>query len=156
MSAAGTTIVGDMAMASHSILRLIGEDGASRRGSIRNRVLLVAKLVTPARDIDVRIRDVSATGAQVEGADLPRPGSDVILKRGAFQGFARVIWSSGSNAGIQFDEPFDETELMIKLRGVPRSAEPDPGRHRRPGFSRHESHPALSDGRGWIDSIRRI
>jgi hypothetical protein len=145
-----------MAMASHSILKLIGESGESRRGAIRSRVLMVAKLATSARDIDVRIRDVSATGARIEGADLPRPGSDVILKRGGFQAFASVIWSDGNAAGIQFDEPFDERELMLKLKELPARAAPDPDQHRRPGFSHTDAHPALSNGRGWVSSLRRV
>ena len=143
-------------MASHSILKLIGEDGASRRQSIRSRVLMVAKLATPARDIDVRIRDISSGGARIEGVDLPRPGSDVILERGGFQGFARVIWSHGNAAGIQFDEPLDEAELMLKLKGLRPTTAPDPDQFRRPGFGHKESHPALSNGRGWVSSLRRV
>ena len=143
-------------MASHSILKLIGEDGASRRRSIRNRVLMVAKLATSARELDVRIRDVSVSGARIEGADLPREGSDVILKRGAFEGFARVVWSSGNVAGIQFDEALDEAEMMAQLRGLPSVAAPDPDQFRRPGFSHRDSHPALSNGRGWVSGLRRI
>lgn len=143
-------------MASHSILKLIGEDGASRRGSIRNRVLMVAKLATPAREIDVRIRDVSASGARIEGADLPRAGSDVILKRGGFEGFGRVIWVDGNAAGIQFDEPFDETELMLQLKGLSAPTASDPDQFRRPGFGHKEPHPSLSNGRGWVASLRRV
>ena len=143
-------------MASHSILKLIGEDGASRRGSIRSRVLMVAKLRTPSREIDVRIRDVSATGARIEGADLPRPGSDVILKRGGLEGFARVIWAEGNAAGIQFDEPFDETELMLQLKGLSAPRAPDPDQCRRPGFSHKQQHSPLSNGRGWVGAPRRV
>lgn len=143
-------------MASHSILKLIGEDGASRRGAIRSRVLMVAKLATSAREVDVRIRDVSATGARVEGADLPRPGSDVILKRGQFEGFGRIVWSVGKAAGIQFDEALDESEMMNQLRGLPASNAPDPDQFRRPGFGHRETHPALSNGRGWVSPSRRV
>jgi len=137
-------------------LKLIGEDGAGRRASIRSRVLMVAKLATPARDIDVRIRDISTGGARVEGADLPRPGSDVVLKRGGFEGFARIVWSHGNVAGIQFDEPIEEAELMLRLKGLRAPTTPDPDQYRRPGFSHGETHPALSNGRGWVNSLRRI
>jgi len=143
-------------VASHSILKLIGEDGASRRRSIRSRVLMVAKLATSAREIDVRIRDISAGGARIEGMELPREGSDVILRRGAFEGFARVIWSTGTAAGIEFEEAFDENDVMVRLKGLPAAAAPDPDQYRRPGFSHREQHPALSNGRGWVGSLRRV
>ena len=80
----------------------------------------------------------------------------MILKRGGFEGFARVIWTTGNSAGIQFDAPFDETELMLQLNGLPAATVPDPEQFRRPGFSHKESHPALSNGRGWVGSTRRV
>lgn len=137
-------------MASQSILKLIGEDGASRRGAIRNRVLMVAKLATSSSEIDVRIRDVSVTGARLEGIGLPREGESVLLKRGAFETFAKIIWRSGGDAGIQFDEAFDETELMTRLKGLPTAATADPERFRRPGFNRDDEHLTISNGRGWV------
>ena len=143
-------------VASHSILKLIGEDGSGRRRSIRNRVLMVAKLATPSREIDVRLRDVSATGARVEGTDLPQPGETVVLKRGAFESFAQIVWVSGAVAGIAFEEAFDEAELISQLKGVPAVAAPNPEEFRRPGFKHGETHPALSNGRGWVRSARRI
>ncbi|WP_166040060.1 PilZ domain-containing protein [Sphingosinicella sp. YJ22] len=143
-------------MASHSILKLIGEGGESRRRSIRNRVLMVATLHTSSREIAVRLRDVSATGARIEGAELPRPGADVILKRGAFEGFARVVWTSGNVAGIEFDEPIEETELMLRLNGLPPASAPDPDQFRRPGFGHKQQHPSLSNGRGWVGAPRRV
>jgi hypothetical protein len=139
-------------MGSHHILNIM-EDGDPRRSSRRRRVLLSARLETPAAEYPVHIRDISATGARVEGADLPRAHSVVVLKRGAFTGFGRMVWADGGSGGLEFDEPLDEDELLESLKGVPAAA-PTEQPYRRPGLDRGR-HPRLSDGRGWVDAPRR-
>lgn len=140
-------------MASHQILSLIDPDGHPRRQSQRRRVMLLAKLVTSSTTYDVRIRDVSATGARIEGAVLPPQGGDVILKRGAFSAFGRLIWLNGSDGGVAFDEPLDEADLMETLKGMPERPATPLEPYRRPGFDREHEGRRWSDGRGWIDRL---
>lgn len=137
-------------MGSHRILGLIDESGEPRRAARRKRMMLVAKLATPTATYDVIIRDVSATGARVEGRDLPGAGRTVRLTRGTFAAYGRLVWINGSSGGLEWDEPFDEDELIEALRGIPAAPCTKTEPYRRPGFGRAE-HPRFSDGRGWID-----
>ena len=134
-------------MGSHEILTMM-DDGDPRRGSRRRRVLLSAKLSTTTGEFAVNIRDISATGARVEGGDLPRVDSAVVLKRGTFMGFGRLVWVAGGAGGIVFDEPLEEEELLDSLKGVPAPA-PAQEPYRRPGLNRGRAR--VSDGSGWVD-----
>lgn len=138
-------------MASNSILNIIDEDGRMRRSAQRRRVMLVAKLVSPSSTFDIRIRDVSATGARIEGRALPVQGSDVVLTRGLFSVFGRLVWANGSAGGIAFEEARDEAQLFSDLNEMQRTnAEPEACK--RPGFGHRAAHPPLSNGRGWISA----
>lgn len=124
-------------------------DGEPRRGSLRRRVMLTARLATSTAAIDVTIRDVSATGARIEGEGLPRAGTNVVLRRGVFSVYGELVWSDGASGGVAFESPLDEDTMMETLKGIPASVtrqEP----YRRPGLKRGE-HARWSDGRGWIE-----
>ena len=56
----------------------------------------------------VRLCNVSAMGALVEGEDLPATGASVDLQRGAVAVQGRIIWTAGNKAGIAF---IDRTEV---------------------------------------------
>lgn len=124
------------------------EEGEPRRAALRRRVMLTARLSTSSAAYEVRIRDISATGARIEGAELPRQDSAVLLKRGTFSVYGRLVWVNGTAGGMQFDEALDEDELSLK--GSPAAAPAEPEPYRRPGFARAR-HAPLSDGRGWVD-----
>jgi len=141
-------------MASNQILRLIDDEGCPRRSFQRRSVMLVAKLVTPGAEYGIRIRDISATGARVEGDKLPPEGSDVILKRGFFSVFGRLAWNNGRDGGVIFDEPRDEDRLLEELKGLPPSSEEASAVYRRPGFDHRTSGLRWSDGCGWVDPNR--
>jgi hypothetical protein len=53
----------------------------------------------------VRIRNVSESGALIEGADLPAAGAEILLSRGETEIDAVVAWASGSRRGVQFSHP---------------------------------------------------
>jgi hypothetical protein len=139
-------------MGSHQILNMM-EDGDPRRGSRRRRVLLSARLSTTTGEQAVQIRDISATGARIEGGSLPRVDSPVVLKRGTFMGFGRLVWADGGAGGILFDEPLDEDELLDSLKGLPSGPPAQEEPYRRPGLNRGDAR--VSDGRGWVDPPRR-
>ena len=76
----------------------------ARRGP-RFRVLLVARLLTTSGERNVKLRDISANGAMIEGDRLPAPGTDVLLRRGSLELIATIIWTRDGRAGLEFDEP---------------------------------------------------
>lgn len=70
--------------------------------AIRQRVLLTAVLLTREGAQTVRLRNISASGAQVV---LERPieaGQDALLKRGSIFAAARVARTKDLVAGIEF------------------------------------------------------
>jgi hypothetical protein len=135
------------------ILRLLGDEAEQRR-AVRTRTFLTAKLVSPARDYPVRIRDISASGARVEGIDLPAPGTLVEVQRGGFAALAEIVWRREGQAGLSFDEEIEEGCLfdLINQRQASARAEAEP--FRRPGFER-DGRQLWSDGRGWVEPTQR-
>lgn len=68
----------------------------------RSRVLMVGTLFTPDGAQKVRVRDISATGAQIVAESSVTQDCDAIFKRGAIFAAARVAWSKGRWAGLTF------------------------------------------------------
>ena len=97
-----------------------GED-SNRRRAPRRRVLIAGLLETPSGAIDVKLRNVSGTGALLETRAPPAENTRVTFKRGNMVVHGLVVWSGGGACGIHFDRPIDETELMIPI-GKPAGA----------------------------------
>ena len=126
----------------------IVDDAATdaRRGP-RFRVLLVARLLTTSGERTVKLRDISANGAMVEGDRLPAPGTDVMLRRGALELIATIVWTQDGRAGLEFDEPLTEAELWMQVNAphlaevaaepAPVPAAPDPLARFNRSFCRH-------------------
>jgi hypothetical protein len=76
-----------------------------RRVAPRTFLMLAATLSCGAAIYQVRIRNVSETGALIEGADLPVAGEEILLSRGETEIDAIVAWASGSRRGVHFSRP---------------------------------------------------
>lgn len=88
---------------------------AGQRASKRARVLLAAKLHTPAGICEARLRDLSRHGALIESPAIVKPGMKVTFERGASAVSATVAWATGIRIGLEFDHPIDESELLIHI-----------------------------------------
>lgn len=75
------------------------------RRAERTHLFLVATLAFGRASTPVRVRNLSATGALIESADLPPKGTAIILRRGALEAVGSVIWSEPGKAGLAFSEP---------------------------------------------------
>lgn len=51
----------------------------------------------------VRIRNLSPSGALIEGAALPSPGERLVLRRGQNSIGGKVVWCHEGKAGLRFD-----------------------------------------------------
>ena len=117
-------------MGSHAML--VRADGApDQRRSPRYRVLLIARLVTTCSERIVKLRDLSATGAMIEGPRIPAAGTDILLQRGSLEVFGTIVWKKEMQAGIEFAEPLTETMLWMQVNAPQqiredRPAEPPP------------------------------
>ncbi len=81
------------------------EKGVEDRVSPRTNLLLAATAEIDGRALPVRIRNLSETGAMLEGAGLPDAGLKLILKRGDLEVSATVAWAAGPRRGVRFDGP---------------------------------------------------
>lgn len=82
----------------------------------RSNVLMAAALELSGASIPVKLRNLSADGALVEGEQLPVEGAEVIFRRNELAMPARVVWVRGGRAGISFKDNLPPETL---LRHVP-------------------------------------
>ena len=100
-------------MASRYALHLF--DSPEVRREPRYSLLLCVKLLTARGAIPAKLRDLSLTGAQVEGYDLPPEGSSLFLVRGDLELSARVAWRGDNRAGLEFHIPLTEAQLLAEV-----------------------------------------
>lgn len=77
------------------------EDCARRE--IRTNMFVLATLVSGTASNRVKIRNMSASGALIEGPLLPRTGATFSLCRADTTLTGRVVWSTDGRAGLAFD-----------------------------------------------------
>ena len=78
----------------------------------RARLFLSASISLGNSSCAVRIRDLSASGARIEGKTLPSNGTATCLRRGALETSGTVVWRVGKECGIRFDVPLAFEEWM--------------------------------------------
>lgn len=91
------------------------DTGSEQRLERRNNLFVVAALRwldaasgasgapgAPAAPVPVRIRNLSPTGALIEGALLPQVGTSVHLSRGQHSVAGELKWRGETQAGLQF------------------------------------------------------
>jgi len=89
------------------------------RGPPRSSMFLAAVLRAGPEQASVKIRNMSATGAMVESALRPPPGTEVHLIRGVLLARATIVWSSNNRCGLRFS-----SEVSVKdWLGAPTQAE---------------------------------
>ncbi|MDB5692347.1 MAG: PilZ protein [Alphaproteobacteria bacterium] len=97
----------------------------NRRVAPRTFLMLAANAWSGGAYVPVRIRNVSETGALIEGAGLPPAGEPIQLNRGEAQIEGIVAWSTGSRCGVHFATPI---AVDIWRAGKPAAAPPGQGR----------------------------
>lgn len=63
----------------------------------------------------VRLRDVSASGARVDGSTLPAIGASARISRGVLQATGTIVWRTSKGCGIRFDTPLSLDAWMPGL-----------------------------------------
>jgi hypothetical protein len=125
---------------------------AGKRKAKRARVLLAAKLQTPAGEIDARLRDLSRKGALVECQTVPPVGTEVVFNRGNTSIPARIAWTGSDRAGLEFAYMIDEHEVLVQLKRT--SNDQNQPRFRRPRlFGESMSHQEKQLARLWGASV---
>jgi hypothetical protein len=104
------------------------EDWEQKRQSKRSLVLLAAKLRTNDGIIEVRLRNLSRTGALLEAAVMPSVGAEVTFERGRTVVPARIAWVAQGRMGLQFLNAIEESEVLIHVGRPEKAAAPKPRR----------------------------
>lgn len=73
-----------------------------RGGAPRKNLLLAANVDIGSFSAPVRIRNLSETGALIDGTTLPEVGSDLTLRRLEIEVGATVVWRMAGRCGIRF------------------------------------------------------
>jgi PilZ domain len=93
-----------------------------RRAQPRAPIRLSATVDSLSGRRQTRLLEVSATGARLQGTDLPTVGREVILVCDSIDTFGKVVWAVSDRRGVQFDEPIS-TRQLIALRDASESVE---------------------------------
>jgi hypothetical protein len=109
------------------------------RKTRRSNVLMAASLELSGMALPVKLRNLSAEGALVEGDKLPVEGAAILFRKGDLSVPARVAWVKGKSAGVSFTIKLQPEQV---LRHVPK-----PRPHVKPDFRRPGLKPIpLSEG----------
>ena len=76
------------------------------RDAPRKHVLMQATIISPDGPQRVFVKDLTPTGARIQPEYPLEQGWDVIFKRGEEFRAARVAWTKGDEAGLQFYREF--------------------------------------------------
>lgn len=87
------------------------------RRARRSHVLMAASIEAGGTTVTVTLRNLSADGALVEGAQLPTVDSQVVFRKKELNLAGRVAWVTGGRAGIAFDTKLNPEAV---LRHVPK------------------------------------
>ena len=110
------------------------QSGASQnRKTRRSNVLMSASLELSGTSLKVKLRNLSAEGALVEGDKLPVEGAAVLFRKGDLSVAGQVAWANGRQAGISFAQELKPDQL---LRHVPTPRPRVTPTFRRPGLNK--------------------
>ncbi len=85
------------------------------RRAARHPLIWTGVLHHDYQSTPVRVRNISATGAMIEGDRIPPAGTDILLRRGALELFATIVWNRDKQAGLEFEAPLTEAELWMQV-----------------------------------------
>lgn len=106
---------------------------SQNRKTRRSNVLMSASLELSGTALPVKLRNLSAEGALVEGEKLPVEGASILFRKGDLSMAGTVAWVKGRQAGVNFAQKLDPDQL---LRHVPAPRARVNPTFRRPGLKK--------------------
>ena len=107
------------------------------RKSRRSNVLMAASLELSGTSVPVKLRNLSADGALVEGDKLPVEGAAILFRKGDLSVSGHVAWVKGRQAGVSFEHKLNPDQL---LRHVPAPRPRVTPSFRRPGLKKFKDN----------------
>lgn len=90
------------------------------RRTRRSHVLMAATLELSGAVVAVKLRNLSALGALVEGDKLPIEGSELLFRKGDLCVPGRIAWTHKNQAGVAFSENL-AADLVLRHIPIPRA-----------------------------------
>ncbi|MEO6582552.1 MAG: PilZ domain-containing protein [Sphingomicrobium sp.] len=90
----------------------ISGDRPHARAAVRVNLFMAATLHSAGTETAVKIRDLSAGGAQIESPLMPEVGSPIILSRGRLSVRGSITWRNDRRCGIHFAAHISVAEWM--------------------------------------------
>lgn len=84
----------------------------SQRIEPRTNMFVLATISWAGASGPVKIRNMSASGALIEGTVLPPVGETVLLRRGSSVAAGKIAWCKGGKAGVKLDQKVAVSEWM--------------------------------------------
>ena len=78
------------------------DEARDKARAARTNMFVMATMYAGSSSAPVKIRNLSETGALIEGAQIPAPSMEVRLSRGALNVTATVAWHLDGRAGLEF------------------------------------------------------
>ena len=120
---------------------------SQNRKNRRSNVLMSASLELSGTSVPVKLRNLSADGALVEGDKLPVEGSSIMFRKGDLSTAGTVAWVKGRQAGVSFAHKLDPDQL---LRHIPTPRPRVAPKFKRPGLKKYnESDQGYGDAWHW-------
>ena len=94
----------------------IDEANVGSRSEPRMSLFVMASMTARSVSGPVKVRNLSKFGGLIDGPQLPELGEALQLRRGGLSASGRVVWSSGTKAGLRWDDPVAVTDWLPSHR----------------------------------------
>ena len=117
------------------------------RKARRSNVLMSASLELSGTSLPVKLRNLSAEGALVEGDKLPVEGASIQFRKGDLSVAGNVAWVKGRQAGVAFAQNLKPDQL---LRHIPAPRPRVTPEFKRPGLKGTLTAEEKKFGENWV------
>ena len=84
----------------------------------RTNLFAMATVYADSGSMPVKVRNLSSTGARIEGSFLPAPGSQIRMRRGSLETAGEVVWCRDGAAGIRFVSDIAVADWLPRGRAI--------------------------------------
>jgi len=117
------------------------------RKARRSNVLMSASLELSGTSLAVKLRNLSAEGALVEGDKLPVEGASILFRKGDLSVPGQVAWVKGRQAGVAFAQNLNPEQLLRHIPAPRPRVMPD---FKRPGLKGTLTAEEKRFGESWV------
>ena len=98
-----------------TVIKALVDGSSDQRGHPRVDLGLPAIAVLDGQANNARLINITAAGAMIETSVLMTAGQKILLRCGAIQANASIIWAAEGRLGVQFDQMLSGRDLTGQL-----------------------------------------